>query len=1122
MKKPLLRTVAIVLTWLVLAAFDTQINPESGWQSIYQAGQSSGVAEHTTIADDTFDYLDPSGRLRGLFGRLGSARLDLVDLNASYFRADLIRGVAPVGDDPATATEERTLPPPGLFAGLPDYSYGLYDWANKNMTCPAFTAAEYTRDCHAFTGWLGAMNAVHFGSQAAAMYQQLHEAALALAWRARELREAMTEEEEEVFSREIEEAELLALAYEGYAQHFLQDRWAIGHMWERWGAPDPSQEDASIYAHLAIGALSGLIHGAEAVVTATPAAGDILMRADPMSSPLPGETGEAQPMQYRHVREDGMSDTLPAVGDERYADMVGGLFSLNRYDPSRSHQRLDVDEQLHSMRECTAAGWAEVIRALGPDGSGGYGSFSAPLGADAPGFAVLERDDCWNTWATNRSMMIGLLGPSPARSIAFLAAADIALQIPFPAGTPDADSAENNQVVGDRAELIAYATRLWLYARDDPDGTDVSRGRMTSAAQTLAGVFGWQEQFDPNTMWGFEQGGAYDLPAYVVPVGLATSGDAGEGPLLAESDPRGRDVQTLYGLFNGAQSDYWCEHRDILDALRADTTPRNRQMCEHLAQRMYQGTEPGYAGVQRRSREHDGMPVRSICAIRNTSGVESGSDDDPDNPYWLDQGYVPRSASNQTLVPVNTQFDEIANWCARVPVLELMSDPDRRDANLVAVLDRTETHLVLNGRDLRETRGRLYATDMTSGLIIELETILSWTDTRIEVDLTAAELLPERDYRIALVPRIDLAAGDTGPMPGLYFFRIEDAPEIAMVSLDLEGAGPCGEPIHEFEITNLAAFFEDGGTARGFTPVADQFVADIQPMREYLTRQTACMLALRQVGLPVMQAAQDSAQEIFIVLDRPPFTMVSGAIRTVEAARNLIGAESDFYSKYIGQAEALIAFLDNAEAMVRAWDYVLASDIVYQRNAQPLLSMLAATPSLEAVVSAAFTEFQPPAGARPEAQAQFTQRVRDDAIYFAKIDLRSINIEMAELSATVFAGLANWTRVEHSLVYSTLPAFISARVDLHQQAERAFEGYIERNECTGGVCPSANLDTRAFAAVADDLERILGSGFGNGAFGPPALRLGLYGLSGGAQVSISDQGWPTDQQAEAARSAGPD
>lgn len=1124
MMRSLVRIGAIIAACLALTAYDTRVETAVPWQSIYQAGQPASIPEHTTIADDTFDYLDPSGRLRSLFGRSGTATLDVVDLNASHFRADRLHGVEPYGDDPFTEAEERTIPAPGLFAGLPDYSYAIYDWLNKNRTCPAFNQTEYASRCHEFMGWLGALNSVHFGSQATEMYAHLHANALALAARAREMREAMTPAEREVYAAELEEADLLALAYEGYAQHFIQDRWAMGHMWERWNSPDTSQVEASLLAHLAIGGLSGIIHGAEALVGTTPGLDFLLMEADPMSSPLPGEGNMARAMEYRHVRSNGtMSEPLPGTGDERYADMVAGVFSLSRYDPSRANQRLVIPAQMQSLRECAGAGWAEVIRALGPGDNGGYGQFDAPLSADAPAFDVVAREDCWNNWATNESMMIGLLGPNAGRSVALLGALDIAVPIDVVV-----TSSDTTPVVGSRTELVTYATRLWLYGRDEPDGIQVSTGQMTSAAQSFGDLIGWGREFDPNTLWSFRHGGNYSLPEYAAPIGLSMEAGNGAVAPLAEEDVRGRDVQTLYGVFSGANSDYWCEHRDVFEALRADPTLRNRELCEMLAHRMYQGTHPDYQGPQSWEREQDGQPVRSMCQIRQTEGVESDTVDDHDNPYWLDQGYEPADDHVQSLTPRNTDIAAITNWCARTPVLSLLSDEEMRNDNVAERIGPNDDEMVLIGHDFGTEPGEVSLTDPRTGEVHDLTIHAEWGANRIDVDVAHLELEENQDYRIGLT--LAREAEDAGPigMPGLYYLRIQEAPEMDIASLDLGGAGPCMDEVPDFQIVDVGAYLEQQIGPGDVTVLAEQFANDVDPIITYLRRQAACMRDLRETGLPVIERAQEDVVS-FIIAREGMFAGELGVfpitiLATLDADPSR--EREDYYTLYINHVEGLAWYLERMSNVLFAWDRAANAESVMQRSGLEIFDWMLVADTRDAAYSAGFEPGQALPTLPPGVPgAVEIEQLRDNQLSMNMgFDLQYAADSLPEEVQDTLQGLPVWTQVQHSLVHHALPYLDEAVDALAGQVDAALSRRLA--EYTPDSCPrpgegacrsyirSDEVDDETYAIAATYIDSLLGSSFFIDPYRMPALGMVGHGYPDGQMHAFIS--WPDAERAEAA------
>jgi hypothetical protein len=201
--------------------------------------------EHAELSDLALQRI-------GAFGLgLAARERTVIDLNASLFRPELRkRGFGPRPDNTGLL-EQRLLPAVPRWSGLPDFSYSIEDWINKNAFCPSRPAHAGGDDaCYVYApGWLGNFNSSHFGSQAAKNYQVLHAIALTLARRARNFHQTIITnggpENARAHNEAINEAYYMALYYETVAQHFLQDRWATGHMWERWGAPDYSQSPSA-------------------------------------------------------------------------------------------------------------------------------------------------------------------------------------------------------------------------------------------------------------------------------------------------------------------------------------------------------------------------------------------------------------------------------------------------------------------------------------------------------------------------------------------------------------------------------------------------------------------------------------------------------------------------------------------------------------------------------------------------------------------------------------------------------------------------------------------------------------------------------------------------------------
>ena len=203
------------------------------------------------------------------------------------------KSIAPVFFGLADGKVTRGYTVPG-FAGLPDHSYSLWDWVLGNEVCPTGTVTAAPGNpvsCHTLSSHLGPVNSTHFPPQAENIYRWYHSLAIDRATNCKDLTDRKMASNLQTTAKDrldqmIMECEREALSIEAVGQHFLQDTWAIGHMWERWGFPDikrfpaeaPAPEaDAERRLRASIVALTaGLIHGAEAK-TGTP---DQMSRGD--------------------------------------------------------------------------------------------------------------------------------------------------------------------------------------------------------------------------------------------------------------------------------------------------------------------------------------------------------------------------------------------------------------------------------------------------------------------------------------------------------------------------------------------------------------------------------------------------------------------------------------------------------------------------------------------------------------------------------------------------------------------------------------------------------------------------------------------------------------------------
>ncbi len=836
-------------------AWETQVDGAgpNQWRSLYQLRPPEPIRglvrpramtdEHTRLSDLALKRLG----VGDLFARGGSAELSIIDLNASLFRRELLDGLPTVGDDESTPLEERLIPPPAHFSGVPDYSFTIYDWLNKNQLCPP---GPMGNRCHEYMfGWLGNLNATHFGSQATGMYRHYHGVAIEYASRARALHLAARRAgngEDEAYLDHIREAELEALAYEGYAQHFLQDRWALGHMWERWNGPDPDQiPTQDNLDNTLVSAVAGLMHGSESVVAGSHgihipeevnaylkefygvdlgtddvsvSLGQVLLAADPMSSPIVRD-GELYPLRWRHASLPE-ADPFPGVGDDRLADIGRGSFGAGYgyatlLPPSvvqLEDKPLHVEDQFEKMLACSTAGYAEVIEAFGQfDGT--YGAWKAPLVKGAPEFEVTTQDTCWDMWATNEAMFEGFSNSASIDARVLGRAVywgDLTREVLQAVAAASGSDALSDIPVLPRRDILQVLATIEVMAQDDPFGTQLARGEIGP--------------FDV-----FAPGNAYDLPGYAHPALLKD---------LPKDSENGLDRKTLSGAFSRAHSDYWCENMaETLRDLRAQEEPHKVAACEYLAGFAFGGTEDGYSGSMQERLLYQGQEIKSICALR---GVADGSVFD--TPSKLPPGYVDATRGPDAISPSGMGPQSVANWCAKVPVLRLSPDPELADQNLVAEIDPEAETLTLEGIDLGERPGRISVA--ANGNTHRLGVVLDWSPVSVTLELENT-LEGDTTYDLEV-----FRADDDMLSVGLFQLRTLPKRENPPVTPErLIGVGPCRKPLDIEVLPNpeFLVFFEswrgfDSAAIRDYIPRAQDF---FDQSIAILEREADCIDALR-------------------------------------------------------------------------------------------------------------------------------------------------------------------------------------------------------------------------------------------------------------------------------------
>ena len=762
---------ALLLATSAALAWDTKTRKDGAgaesWLSVYEGGSPADLLpdpagftrnEHAELAHLALHELG----IASLFGirtsSTGEATLTVVDLNAALARPELM-DAARFGDDQSAGSvlEERLLPPPAHFAGLPDFTFTVYDWINKSTLCPPLApGSAFASKCHVyFGGYLTVFNSSHFGTQAKHMYVHHHTIALGLAARARILREkieARPPADAEAHVTYAREAELEALAYEGFAQHFLQDRWSIGHMWERWNGPDQKTSANFLTASLS-GAIAGLIHGSEAL-TGLP---------DQMSSPrVTGMPSRAVPLPWLSVAD---AASYPGIGDERLLDMFDGTFGREYQLPDMP---IDVGLQRTRMLDCSKAGWVEVISAFGANGRGGYGAWNATLPATSfP--PVATNPACWENWAQNRSIKTGWVDDVLANAAVDTAAqlSRLALDPTTLSTAPALGVITAATLSALRSELTALTARIRERAAVDPDDTNLARGEIDSVLGVPTG--------NVNAFTGNPRTTPY-VPEYAEPANLDD---------LDAADTRGRDKLAIFGLFNRAHVDYWCTNLvERLSILRGTGDPVREAACAYLADRAFKGTDPDYGGVWRERRMSAGEEIDPIC---RDFGVEADDAADDDLPYYLHPGYV-----SSPLARGAYAYRSIEAWCRKVAVIDVGPCPDQRPGGTDPAWDVAARMPLAGG--LVTLRGRHFGAETGTVRVQALPApidlpVARWSDDEIVLDVPA-DRLEEGDWPLQVCPagapsrctvgHAVLRVGDEQclppSLPGLWTLRRTDTP----------------------------------------------------------------------------------------------------------------------------------------------------------------------------------------------------------------------------------------------------------------------------------------------------------------------------------------------------------
>lgn len=284
----------------------------------------------------------------------------------------------PLSSDKASRRFKRSYDIAG-FSSLPDHAYSIGDWAAGGEMCPPGTTTRIpsaeTRNCREFDSHLGMINSTHFSPQSELTYGHYHAIAMKRASDCKQFGDAAGNNRQATDA--AKECEREAMLIESVGQHFLQDAWSLGHMWERWGYSSfelfPGHPGMLGYERAVVtGMVAGMIHGAESV--ALPVVG--------VNIPDAMNAGGDPRLRWRNPFVPNLGGR--GVGDLHARDML--------FDPFYNTQR-------EQALNCSASGLRDVYAA------------TAQLSGPMRLFQGIKLDPlsqaCWKQRATNEAMERG-------------------------------------------------------------------------------------------------------------------------------------------------------------------------------------------------------------------------------------------------------------------------------------------------------------------------------------------------------------------------------------------------------------------------------------------------------------------------------------------------------------------------------------------------------------------------------------------------------------------------------------------------------------------------------------------------------------------------------------------
>ena len=548
------------------------------------------------------------------------------------------------------------------LAELPDFSYSLADWAGGNERCPVPELAGNAViggavECHRFRTHMGALNAPHFPPQSDRWYRWMHGLARDRADQCKAMRAAawtgfgdatLAGAFDGRWTTIWRECEVEALAIEAVAQHYLQDSWSSGHMWQRWGSPRLTDFPALMSTdagaawnsfpeagrRLMVGELvalfAGTIHGSDGPQYEASLAQSFMGMITP--SILADAACYPTDESIAYVAGAG---TAPAAGDMHLHDVLGDPLAAQLFGPNAAalHDHYDspltpathtasaaLAPQLTALTGCATASVREIYDHLADPATFGAATFGAPTGAAPapPGPA------CDAPRLSARGLAAGVENRFWASAKYTIALRNDAVLAPVPA---DIDA---------RAFLAYDETRrvAQLLAAYQPTST--------AAAELAWTAFDYDERIctptppDDHCEWstehrtepagqlrflGVQANGSYAPAAGVRPADVADPPLPWGDPAMPQALADDSQEQVLASTFHRAHAPLWCARTDMAELTafetRAQSAPpaRKAEACRMCTEIVSRHVRPGAGG-------------KSLCEVLQPGSVVLAGDGD--------------------------------------------------------------------------------------------------------------------------------------------------------------------------------------------------------------------------------------------------------------------------------------------------------------------------------------------------------------------------------------------------------------------------------------------------------------------------------------------------------------